>query len=200
MIRPIFTAMLFAMGLAPAFAQSGSSGKSGLNLHRIEASAGIYTSKDIYSSFQFNNDVVWGRNSNPTFFLSVNFFKSKRIELGVGLGYQHAYLEDEIFFNDFIAGNLNPIGQTVDYYTVLPQIRLNWFQSTDGFFELYSGAALSLTLVAEQYSNNQGNTYYPIPGLHITGMGVRMGKKIGGFMEIGAGSRGFMSAGISYRL
>lgn len=200
MLKSVVAAMFLLVSLAPAFSQSGSNSKDGLNLFRVEASAGIYTSKDVYTSFQFNNDVVWGSNSNPTFFISANFFRNKRIELGVGFGYQHAYLENEIFFRDFGPTPIEPVRQSVDYYTLLPQIRLNWFQSNDGVFELYSGAGFALTLVSEQYSNNEGETFYPIPGIHITGMGVRFGKKIGGFMEIGAGSKGFMSGGISYRL
>ncbi len=202
MLKSVLTAIVALATLAPAFSQSGSSPKDGLNLYRVEASAGIYTSKDVYSSFQFNNDVVWGSNSNPTFFISANFFKSKRIELGVGFGYQHAYLENDILFNDFGfgPGPIEPVRMAVDYYTLLPQIRLNWFQSADGMYELYSGAGFALTLVSEQYSNNEGETFYPIPGIHVTGMGVRFGKKVGGFMEIGAGSKGFMSGGISYRL
>ena len=181
--------------------QSGNS-KDGLNLHRVDVSAGIYTSKDIFSSFQYGNNVVWGSRNNPSFFASFNFFKQKKIELGVGFGYQQAYLEDDNFpVSPWPIDNQQPtIFQTVNYYTLLPQIRLNWFQSYDRFFELYSGLGLAITLVAEEYSNNEGNTYYPIPGVHITGMGVRYGKKLGGFIEIGAGSKGFMSAGISYRL
>ncbi len=187
--------------IAPIYAQRTNAPKDGLNLHRVEAGVGIYTSKDLFSSFQYNNTVVWGSNSNPATFLSLNIFKQRKIEIGIGFGYQKAYLEDDRFINVWPTfPEDESITQTVDYYTILPQIRLNWFQSADGVFELYSGAALAITLVSEKYSNGEGDTFYPIPGLHITGMGVRMGKKIGGFIEMGAGSKGLMSAGLSYRL
>lgn len=179
----------------PSQAQSNNNRNN--SFLRLDLAVGLYTSKDLYSSFQYNTSSVWGPNSKPTIFLSTYFFSIKKIELGAAIGYQNANLEEAVFD---INGNNRTAIVDINYYTLMPQIRFNWVQSEDEIFELYSSAGIAFTFAYEQRLDTQENSFSPIPGIHITGMGVRFGRTLGGFMEVGVGSKGFMSAGISYRL
>lgn len=181
------------------FAQGNEGESNGLNLYRLDASIGLYTSKDIYTALKYGNHTVWGESSTATFFLSTSFYKHKRLEVGMAFGYQRPNLQDP---NVFTPGNAAPAGVLeVEYYTLMPQLRINWVTSEDELFEMYSIVGFALTFVNEQYSNESGqNNTFPLPGGHATGLGIRFGKELGGFVEIGLGTKGMMSAGISYRL
>lgn len=168
-----------------------------LKLYRLDVSAGLYTSKDIYSSINFNTSDTWGKNSTATYFLSTSFYKKKKTEVGLAFGYQKPNLENRtIIGNNGATGTLD-----VQYYTIMPQVRFNWVTSEDNLFEMYSIFGFALTFVDESYTNEvDTDGFYPVPGAHVTGLGLRFGDKFGGFVEIGFGTKGMMSGGLSYRL
>lgn len=168
-----------------------------LKLYRLDVSAGLYTSKDIYSSIEFNTNDTWGKNSTATYFLSTSFYKKKRTEVGLAFGYQKPDLEDRVIRGD--NGQNGSID--VQYYTIMPQVRFNWVTSDDNLFEMYSIFGFALTFVDETYTNDvDTDGFYPVPGAHVTGLGLRFGNKFGGFIELGFGTKGLMSGGLSYRL
>ncbi len=173
------------------------SGENKLKLYRLDVSAGLYTSKDIYSSIQFNTSDTWGKNSTATYFLSTSFYKKRKTEVGLAFGYQKPNLENrEIRGNDGSVGSID-----VQYYTLMPQVRFNWVTSDDNLFEMYSIFGFALTFVDENYTNNVDiDGFYPVPGAQVTGLGLRFGDKFGGFIELGFGTKGMMSGGLSYRL
>lgn len=168
-----------------------------LKLYRLDVSAGLYTSKDIYSSIEFNTSDAWGKNSTATYFLSTSFYRKRKTEVGLAFGYQKPDLEDRV-----IRGNNGATGSIdVQYYTIMPQVRFNWVTSEDNLFEMYSIFGFALTFVDETYTNDVGDDgFYPVPGAQVTGLGLRFGDKFGGFVEIGFGTKGLMSGGLSYRL
>ncbi len=181
-----------------AFAQRQSETENKLNLYRVDVSAGLYTSKDLFTSIEFDNSAPWGKNSTFTYFLSTSFYKRRKTEVGMAFGYQKPNLEDPIV----IINQPGPSSRLdVQYYTVMPQVRFNWVTSDDDLFEMYSIFGFALTFVDESYSNNpEEDGFYPIPGAHVTGLGIRFGDTFGGFMEIGFGTKGLMNFGLSYRL
>lgn len=163
---------------------------------RIKLSAGLYTSKDIYTNLEYGTNDVWGKNATATYFLSFSFFQHKKLEVGLGLGYQRGRRENQVIFQN---GTYIDEERPVYFYTFMPELRLNWIQSEDGLFELYSGASVGITFVDEQNPDPSENDFFPIPAFHINGLGMSFGKTFTGFMEIGMGSRGLLSGGIAYR-
>ncbi len=187
------TILLFSTGLV----LQAQTEDNKLKLYRLDVSAGLYTSKDIYYSIEFNTSDTWGKNSTATYFLSTSFYRKKRTEVGLAFGYQKPDLEDRV-----ITGNNGATGtMDVQYLTIMPQVRFNWITSEDNLFEMYSIFGFALTFVDETYTNDvRADGFYPVPGAHVTGLGLRFGDKFGGFVEIGFGSKGLMSGGLSYRL
>ncbi len=168
-----------------------------MKLYRLDVSAGLYTTKDIHASINFNTSDTWGKNSTATYFLSTSFYKKKKTEVGLAFGYQKPQLEDRVIRGD------NGATGTIDvqYFTIMPQVRFNWVTSDDNLFEMYSIFGFALTFVDETYTNNvESDGFYPVPGAQVTGLGLRFGDKFGGFVELGFGTKGMMSGGLSYRL
>jgi len=182
-------ALLLIAFAGPQLAAQENNNSTEMGLLRLDLSAGIYTTKDIRNGIEYNSN-IWGKNSPGTYFATIGFFRYQKIEVGITAGYQEAYIED------------TPVDQLdVTYFSFLPQIRFNWVTSPDNRFELYSSVALGLTRVMEDDKTppNRDESYF-VPGFHINGIGLRFGNKFGGFMELGFGSKGLMSVGLSYRM
>ncbi len=192
-----FTQSLIAIMLLAGPVLVAQTEDNKLNLYRLDVSVGLYTSKDIYSSIEFNADETWGKNSTATYFISTSFYRRKRTEVGLAFGYQKPDLTDRVIRDN--NGNTGSIN--VQYYTLMPQIRFNWVTSDDNLFEMYSIFGFALTFVDESYTNGVSTDgFYPVPGAQVTGLGLRFGDKFGGFIELGFGTKGLMSGGLSYRL
>lgn len=163
------------------------SDQSEMGFLRFEASAGLYTTKDIRNNIKYNTPDVWGINGTATYFGTLSFFRYRKVEVGIGFGYQDGKTPSNSDLD-------------VTYYTFLPQTRLNWVTSDDGNFELYSTYAVGVTSVNEddQSTFNQDVSYL-VPAFHVNAIGMRFGNTFGGFMELGFGAKGFMSAGLSLR-
>lgn len=165
-------------------------------LLRVNVMGGLYTTKDIHTAIvhQFGEG-VWGTHNSFTYFMDFSFYRTDIIEVGISLGYQEAGLRhntrDPFFNNDNLL--------SIHYYTFLPQIRFNWIYD-DSIFELYSGVGLGLTMVDAQYRDRFSNGFYPLPAIHLNWIGMRLGRDFGGFMELGLGTKGLISGGISYRM
>ena len=194
------TSLLFICSFGiPSFTNAQNDDEAQTGLLRIEASAGIYTTKDIYSNSHFPSSDVWGKNATGTYFLGLSFYRYKKLELTVSLGYQQAHIDNPLTFYNGSTSQQDELN--VYYITFLPQARLNWISSEDNKFELYSSFGMGLTRVNADYKTmNSADESYFIPAFHINGIGIRIGDKFGGFMEMGFGAKGLMSAGLSYRL
>lgn len=177
-----------------------------MRLVRIEASAGLYTTKDVHSAIRYGDDKPWGKNVRGTYFLGVSFYSSDIVELSLAFGYQHDVITNEIRMYDTSEFYQSSLGYSIDhskdinYYTLIPEIRFNWIRTNDDLFEFYSTLCLGLTVVSERHPENPAlNEFYPLPGFHINALGMRFGNKFGGFIEFGVGTKGLINAGLSYR-
>ncbi len=192
-------ALVFIITLGTGMSYAQSSYESEMGFLRLEATAGLYTTKDIYTDIQYPTSDIWGRNVTGTYFLGLSFFRYKKLEVAISIGYQKAYISNPVFTNS----NPNGVYDNLDvsYISFIPNARLNWVTSGDKRFEMYSAFGLGLTNVREDYATqNQQDASFFIPAFDITGLGLRLGDKFGGFMEVGFGSKGLMRAGLSLRL
>ena len=72
--------------------------------------------------------------------------------------------------------------------------------------ELYGFAGLGARYYSEKLTSGENNTYgktdsYPtfLPNTQWTPIGVHVGKKLSGFLELGVGYKGLINGGISYK-
>lgn len=193
-----FSALFLSFSLL-TFSQESQTG-----LVRIEVTAGLYSTKDIHTAINFSEADAWGKHSAANYFIDTYFYRYKKIEIGLGLGYQKPHPKEY--------QSLGPQGQSVlvddpgvdlQYFTVMPEIRFNWVRSEDDFLELYSNIGLGLTIVDAKYNTTSQyppDETYPLPSIHVTWLGMRFGDKLGGFVEFGLGTKGLLAGGLSYRL
>lgn len=99
---------------------------------------------------------------------------------------------------------VNLAGKANNYYlTVMPQATFAYV--TKPCFELYSGLALGASMRRETFNPTSSSTYKKdistifLPAFQVNAIGVRVGKKLAGFAEIGFGAKGLVNAGVSYR-
>lgn len=176
-----------------SYSQSAETG-----LLRVDASLGIYSSKEWFADIQYDYGEIWGENSALTYFVSTSFYRYKKIEVGFAFGFQSLDVKE-----DYYDGNSPGITEnvTLNFYTLMPQLRFNWITSDDELFELYSVFGFAINLVDENHSLVQSeDRSFPLPGFQVTGFGVRFGGKLGGFFEMGLGTKGMINGGISYRM
>lgn len=189
--------LLFALISLTTFAQSK------VSLQRVEASIGFFTLNDQYLSDYRQPTYAgtdWGYGpSSSSFFAGVGFYSYKRLEIALEAGFQQGTLNQVSVYDN---QSMQYINESVSFhaYTFMPRLRLNWIQSSDGIFELYSSLNIGLTFADMQHSVlTSENGFYPSPAGQLCLLGMRFGKEFGGFFEMGPGSKGLINFGISYR-
>jgi hypothetical protein len=90
---------------------------------------------------------------------------------------------------------------TNSFISLMP--RVDFVYVNRGIFQLYSGLALGATYYhfKNNYSNKPDDSSSGLSfNFHVNGMGVRVGKSIGGFLEFGFGCLGIFNFGVSAKL
>jgi hypothetical protein len=119
---------------------------------------------------------------------------SKLIQVGAACSFNPGHLSVQ-----YNRGNTQY--STVFFASVLPRIDFNYVNK--GVVTLYSGIALGASYY--NFKNNYSNAPdKPGNGItfnyHINAIGIRVGKSISGFMEMGFGCLGMLNFGVSARL
>lgn len=207
---------LIALGVLTISALPLFSQTTEIGFLRAEVSIGVFSINDEYivgfenNPNDYNYDpttttttIGWetSDNSSPVFFADVSFFRYKKLEVGVNLGFQQLSTSKAFYGNPDPNTGIYPVESVnIDVFSFMPELRINWLTAADGKFEMYSGASFGLNFINEEHSVNTGeNESYKQPTIHVNGLGLRFGEKFGGFLELGFGTRGFMSCGLSYR-
>lgn len=194
---------LFIAGTTLASAQTET------GLFKIELSAGIFSVNDEYivnferHQYEFHtSDMPWEISENSTIpvFLDFTFFRYNKLEVGLGLGYQHLYTKRGIINQSLPADPSNFENVDLTMFMFMPDFRVNWMTSSDNNFQLYSGLSFGINFIDEEHSVlTTEDVSYKHPTGHLNAIGARFGNKVAGFMELGIGSRGFFAFGVSAR-
>lgn len=204
-MKKLTFAILLALTSLASQAQSTKSG-----VLKIDLSVGAFSTNDALLSnldYDYYNTVIVSPlpfetseyNTYP-FALRFTFFEYKKIAVGLGFGYQkmsgditYEYYDQNTGFYSTEQENVS-----ISVVSVMPEVRFNWVTAPDNSFQLYSGVNFGLDFIDEKHDRKTDlSRSYRQPGFHINGIGIRFGKKVGGFMEVGVGNRGFISAGMS---
>ncbi len=81
--------------------------------------------------------------------------------------------------------------------TVVADGRAHWLRRPN--VRLYSGLALGYAQLSDDLGNLADKDALNTLAFHIIPVGVRVGRDVGGFFEVGAGWHGFFKAGLSGR-
>lgn len=183
-----------------------------LRLVRTNLSAGIFSTNQTfidnnapaYTGYNYNSPGytdpkdIW-KYIAPSVFAGLNFYAVDKIEIGLVIGYSHAY-ESNYTYYDSVGNPLSHEKVGLDVFSFAPTFRLSWIESEDHLFEFYSSINFGLSLVHEYHSvYTTSDSYYPMPCIQLNAFGMRFGNKFGGFVELGVGAKGLLSAGLSYR-
>ncbi|NCX95428.1 MAG: hypothetical protein EBX41_03270 [Chitinophagia bacterium] len=166
-------AILCLLGVSiPSFAQQGKS----------EVSLGY----GLYSFYTFHNEKPYNTSSG-TGILTYKYYWSKKLTLGMSIGYE----------------NLSNKGS---YLSFTPEFTYNYFDNPHHRIRvrMYSGASIGLTVFDDFYRYNDiYSQHHDETGPQFTGnvtpFGIRIGRKLAWYMELGFGYKGLISSGISYR-
>lgn len=105
-----------------------------------------------------------------------------------------------IWSGGFIPVHYSPTHQRVSTFTstnitIMPTVRFAWLRR--GIVQLYSGVGLGLAIGYNEnlnYNETLANVAYD-----VTFIGLSVGRDLFGYIDISAGNRGVISAGIGYR-
>jgi opacity protein-like surface antigen len=119
---------------------------------------------------------------------------SRNMNFGLGLSYTGIGLSDK--------NTDSPAGITkynVKFYTMLANV--NFIYNPDNMIKLYSGAGGGMTFASsdittpEKTETNNTQTF----AYHLNALGIRIGKNVAGFIELGYGYNGIINGGVSLK-
>jgi hypothetical protein len=130
--------------------------------------------------------------------------ESKRDGLAYILNYGRVVKEDvklslsfgfQKFDVDLYAINYQVATLEFSYYTFMVRGDYTWYRK--GWTNLYSGAALGLSAVTEEHEEEDLDETEYYFAFHVNAIGARLGNRVAGFVELGFGYSGILSAGIT---
>ena len=104
----------------------------------------------------------------------------------------------EVYYMAMLQGTVNRT-----FYTAAFEFQVRYVN--DGPFQMYSGAGVGITYGLEDFTANPDavgmnskNSSMILPGYQINLVGVRFGKRLGGYLEFGFGYKGVVNLGLAY--
>ena len=174
----IFCLALSMMSFIPySHAQKGKS--------EFSVAYGYYS---IYSLVDHGSDPRNPYNaSSGVGMINYKYYLCKKLTIGMGIGYEN-------------------ISTSGSYLTFTPEFTYTYFDNPHDRIRvrLYGGASLGLTVYDDffvyhdLYSHHTDLSGPSVTG-QITPLGMRIGRKLGGFVELGLGYKGLFNFGCSYR-
>ena len=162
----------------------------------------------------YNNDTYTG-----AIFGTYRYHISKLISLGVtaAYGYEEGDWSDyNIYYNSYNNnyGGITPFAPNYSYtgrfkrssFTIAPEITFNYCDLGHGLARLYSVVGIGYTYRNEtlQYAGMSEEYMSPASrvafNMYVSPFGVRFGRRLGGFFELGIGYKGILNYGVTYRL
>ena len=174
MIRKHIYAICIALTvLSSSFSTSAQQGKA-----EIGFQYGYYSMFTLYNGKPFNT-------SSGTSSINLRYYINNAVTIGLNVG-----LENNSSYGSFL--------------TFAPECTFRYLDTRDNRIRvrLYGAAGFGLTVFNDNEANIPGhvdNTGPKLWGFQGTPLGIRVGRKLAGFAEIGYGYKGLINGGLSYR-
>ncbi|MBC7554493.1 MAG: hypothetical protein H7257_10985 [Taibaiella sp.] len=159
--------------------------------HAQKGKSEISVAYGYYSAYSI---VDHATNTNPAFsnssgvgMLNYKYYLTKKVTIGMGFGYE----------------NISSWGSFLSF---TPEFTYTYYDDPSNRIRVkfYGGASVGLTVFDDLFVYNNPYSYHTdesgvkLTG-HVTPFGMRIGRKLGGFMELGLGYKGLFNFGMSYR-
>ena len=118
---------------------------------------------------------------------------NKTISVGGALGYNRMSVSMEDKTGKLTAASAN-------IFTMMSTAKFDWFRTGNDMFGMYSKAGLGVMCINGELMEEEhlkGNIW--APAVHVSAIGMEVGKAFSGFMELGVGMQGIVQAGIRAR-
>ena len=174
MIRKHIYAICIAVaGLTAGYNANAQKGKA-----EIGFSWGHFSMFTLYNGSPFNT-------SSGTSSLNLRYYLNNAVSVGINVGY-----ENNSSYGSFL--------------TFAPECTFRYLDTKDNRVRvrLYGAAGFGLTVFNDNEASIPGhsdNTGPKLWGFQGTPLGIRVGRKLAGFAEIGYGYKGLINGGLSYR-
>ncbi len=183
-----FILLFFVLSTAFAYSQD--------KMHEVRVSYGIGTTSEIIDAF---SDILmsglsgkkYTKNTNYSgaIILGYKYKLNKRVRLGGTFTYEKS--DAKAYSDKVYVGKFNR-----NYYTIAAEADFNYFSSK--YVDIYGSLGLGGTLYHEKYTsedNEKDNNEIFHINYQVTPIGIKLGKNIGAFAELGVGYKGIISAG-----
>jgi hypothetical protein len=158
--------------------------------------AGIIS--ETFSSLGESNEIN-GMNLPGVFGVSYNRMVKKRLRLGVDYNYVGLTLKirDSLTLQDKHKNHLN-------FHTLKFNVGANYLKKN--LLTLYGGVSIGVCLINFRQKNvegkilDKGTSVIPRPAWHINLLGIEVGKKVSGYMNVGIGYNGIINLGARFAL
>ena len=103
-------------------------------------------------------------------------------------------IKEDVLENSVKTGDVSNRYLTIGFGTEYHYVHKDWFQ-------MYSGASIAYTSQNADFTTSSdiedtNDSYF---NFQVNAVGLRFGKALGGFVELGVGYRGYVNAGLSYQ-
>ncbi len=151
------------------------------------------------------------RESIGSIGLSYTHRKGRLLSFGLAAAFEQTkedcFINNRAFRQDGVmVDNYEKVGELSNrYITVTPLLRFNWAEWKQGKVMLYTKLAVGVTFIGDSYTNKSKDEYdvqskkQHYFGYQVSPLGLMIGSKAGGFVEVGYGSYGIAQAGFCYR-
>lgn len=134
------------------------------------------------------------------YFLTGRYFLTKRLAIGVACG---AQVINGKVNNSWAMRTQNPMYTFSQVDIVLaPELTLVYMSKP--LFQAYGSIGTGVSRYSENRNYDNAGGHSKTEGVAIEGnitfLGLRIGRQLGGFLELGVGYKGVVSGGVSYRL
>lgn len=194
-VKILITCLFFTIGI--------SEDTTAQKRHDLSFQYGLVTTPEIFDassdgiSSVFDSDDLTRTSTSWSggFFGTYRYFFTKKMSVGVFLGFDRTRGDLEIFDEHF--------GESIrDFYSLGLEWTIHYLRFD--YFQMYSGGGLAATMVFEDnsylqrdyYSSSSSRIY---PNFNFTFVGVRFGPQAAFFIESGFGYKGLFCTGLSFQ-
>ena len=164
----------------------------------VSLSYGEYSATELFNGNSNNYVTSSDETSNTgSIFASYHYYLSNRFAIGMTLGGQ------SLSYNVYGDNNNYQYLQRINLFTT--GFEAKYVIGDFKYFQYYGLVGVAATYRTEDYTNVVNGPYLEIVpntgvkfNMQVTPIGLRFGKNIGGFLELGLGYKGLFNTGVFY--
>ncbi len=163
----------------------------------ISVGAGFYTTNEILNTFEdIANGASFGNvSAGPAISITYKVAIKDRWFVYADAAYQS--ISEDIFLNGNKEGDVSHRFFTVGFGTEYHYVSGDLIQAYSGISIAYTSQTHDYTLPPNSVVSESSNDNYV--GFQVNALGIRVGRKLAGFLELGFGYRGVANVGLSYQ-